>query len=117
MSGEGDSAMQLKTRISLFIVLIIALHAVPVLYERGRQTRWPFLSWTMYAKSFPPGPITMATRRLVATSASGREEVTRSFSGCPCPRFETHTSRPFGRETPLPPTCLSNGSIRGGAIP
>ena len=54
--------MQLKTRISLFIVVIIALHAVPVLsYERGRQTRWPFLSWTMYAKSFPPGPITMAT--------------------------------------------------------
>lgn len=96
--------MRLKTRISLFILLIIALHAVPVLsYERGRQTRWPFLSWTMYAKSFPPGPISMATRRLIATSASGREaEVTPELLGIPMPAFRNAYVTPLwqGDSTP-----------------
>ena len=49
--------MQTRTRISLFILLILGLHAIPVLWYQGeRQTRWPFLAWAMYARSFPPGP-------------------------------------------------------------
>ena len=55
--------MQLKTRISLFILLIIGLHAVPVVFYQGeRQTRWPFLAWAMYSQSYPAGPITVAKR-------------------------------------------------------
>jgi hypothetical protein len=77
--GEGP-AMQLKTRISLLILLVLGLHAVPVLYYQGeRQTRWPFLAWAMYARSFPAGPITVATTRLIATSASGKEEEVNSW--------------------------------------
>ena len=81
--------MQLRTRISLFILLIIGLHAVPVLFFQGeRQTRWPFLAWAMYSRSYPPGPITVAKRRLVATLASGKEEeVTAPFVGLPSPAF------------------------------
>jgi hypothetical protein len=79
--------MQPKTRISLLILLVIGLHAVPVLfYQGGRQTRWPFLAWSMYAESYPPGPITIATRRLIATFASGKEEeVGSELVGLPTP--------------------------------
>ncbi len=82
--------MQSKTRISLFILLILGLHAIPVLsYQGEHQTRWPFLAWAMYARSFPPGPIDMTTRRLVATSASGKEEqVTSRLVGLPYPAFQ-----------------------------
>lgn len=82
--------MQTKTRISLFILLILGLHAIPVLWYQGeRQTRWPFLAWAMYARSFPPGPIDMTTRRLVATFASGKEEqVTAQLVGLPSPAFQ-----------------------------
>jgi hypothetical protein len=81
--------MQVKTRISLLILLVIGLHAVPVLsYQGERQTRWPFLAWAMYAQSYPPGPITVATRRLIATSASGKEErVNPQDVGLPTPAF------------------------------
>jgi hypothetical protein len=77
--------MQLKTRISLFILLIIGLHAVPVVFYQGeRQTRWPFLAWAMYSQSYPAGPITVAKRRLVMTLASGKEEeVTAPVVGLP----------------------------------
>ena len=82
--------MQPKTRISLFILLILGLHAIPVLWYQGeRQTRWPFLAWAMYARSFPPGPIDMTTRRLVATLASGKEEqLTAGLVGLPAPAFQ-----------------------------
>ena len=81
--------MQLKTRISLFVLLIIGLHAVPVLFYQGeRQTRWPFLAWAMYARSYPAGPITISKRRLVATLASGKEEeITAALVGLPSPAF------------------------------
>jgi hypothetical protein len=81
--------MQLKTRISLVILLVIGLHAVPVLFYQGEhQTRWPFLAWSMYARSYPPGPITVAQRRLIATFASGKEaKVTAQLVGLPTPAF------------------------------
>jgi hypothetical protein len=72
-----------KTWISLFILLVLGLHAVPVLsYQGVRQTRWPFLAWAMYAKSYPPGPITATMRKIVGTSAGGkREEITPKLVG------------------------------------
>ena len=81
--------MQPKTRISLLILLVIGLHAVPVLsYQGERQTRWPFLAWAMYARSYPPGPIVVVMARLVATSASGKEgEITAREVGLPSPAY------------------------------
>ena len=81
--------MSPRTRVSLFIVLLLGLHALPVLsYQGERQTRWPFLAWAMYARSYPPGPVDMDVRRVVATFASGRRgEVTANQVGLPGPAF------------------------------
>lgn len=91
--------MHTKTRISLFILLILGLHAIPALWYQGeRQTRWPFLAWAMYARSFPPGTIDMTTRRLVATFASGKEEqVTGPLVGLPSPAFQEAYVTPVWR--------------------
>ena len=74
---------QPKRWVSLLIVLVVGLHALPVLsYQGVAQTRWPFLVWAMYARSFPPGPVQTTVRRLVGTTASGRtEEVTPKLVG------------------------------------
>ena len=64
-----------KAWISAFIVLVIGLHALPVLSYQGlRQTRWPFLTWAMYAKSYPPGVVQTWRRKLVAVAANGKQE-------------------------------------------
>ncbi len=72
-----------KVLISILILLAIGLHALPVLSYQGlRQTRWPFLGWAMYARSYPPGPVQITTRRLIATTAGGsEEEVTPALVG------------------------------------
>lgn len=80
---------QPKLWISLLILLVLGLHAVPVLsYQGYRQTRWPFLTWAMYARSHPPGPVQVMTRRLIGTAASGAEEnITAYALGLPGPAF------------------------------
>jgi hypothetical protein len=74
-SAEADArpAMTPSQRwISLVIVLVIGLHALPIIsYQGHRQTRWPFLAWAMYAASFPPGPISTNERWMVGVTASG----------------------------------------------
>lgn len=72
-----------KVWISILILLVIGLHAVPVLsYQGHRQNRWPFLAWAMYAKSQPPGPIQTMNRRIIATTSKGeRQEVTAHLLG------------------------------------
>jgi hypothetical protein len=62
-----------KTAISIAIVLVIALHAVPVLSARIRLRTWPFLEWTMYHNALAAGPVRADVRRLVAVTSSGRE--------------------------------------------
>jgi hypothetical protein len=78
-----------KTRISLLILLVIGLHALPVLsYQGEHQTRWPFLAWAMYARSYPPGPVVVVMARVIATSASGKEKgVTATDVGVPGPAY------------------------------
>ncbi len=67
---------QPKLWISLLIFLTLGLHALPVLsYQGVGQTRWPFLVWAMYAKSYPPGPVQTRKRNLVAETASGKQEL------------------------------------------
>jgi hypothetical protein len=111
--------MSLKTRISLLILLIIGLHAVPVLsYQGERQTRWPFLAWAMYARSYPPGPITVATRRLVATYASGKEEeVTQRLVGLPTPAFKKTYIAPLWKGDSTPAYQLIERLNRGRSDP
>jgi hypothetical protein len=63
-----------KLGISLLIVLVIGLHAAPVVfYQGGAQTYWPFLAWAMYKNSRPPGPIQARRTRLVGITADGTE--------------------------------------------
>lgn len=74
---------QPKTLISILILLVIGLHAVPVVLDRGnRQILWPFMVWAMYKDSRPPGPITMWKSRIVGVTANGDSVgVTRSLLG------------------------------------
>jgi hypothetical protein len=71
---------QPKTLISVLILLVIGLHVVPVLrhllqHEGHRQILWPFLEWSMYARSRPPGPIEMWKSRAIGVTAKGESEV------------------------------------------
>ena len=68
--------LQSKTFASIFILLAIGLHAVPVLLDRGqRQIAWPFLVWSMYKDARPAGPITGWKTRVTATTSSGKTEL------------------------------------------
>jgi hypothetical protein len=58
----------------MVILLVIGLHAVPVLYRSERGTLWPFMQWAMYKNSRKPGPIDTRLRRLVAITATGRSD-------------------------------------------
>jgi hypothetical protein len=74
---------QSKLLVSILIVLAIGLHAVPAIARQGgRQVMWPFLVWSMYKESRPPGPVTADKRRLMAVTADGRqEEVADNLTG------------------------------------
>jgi hypothetical protein len=74
---------QSKLWVSILIVLAIGLHAVPAIARQGqRQVMWPFLVWSMYKESRPPGPVTADKRRIMAVTADGRqEEVVDTLSG------------------------------------
>jgi hypothetical protein len=56
---------------STAIVLVIGLHAVPVLYRSERGTLWPFMQWSMYKNSRKAGPIDTRQRRILAISSRG----------------------------------------------
>jgi hypothetical protein len=60
-----------KLAVSLAILLVIALHAVPVLNPGQSRRLWPFLMWAMYKNSRPPGAIFANKRTMTGTTASG----------------------------------------------
>jgi hypothetical protein len=63
-----------KLYISIAILLVIGLHALPVLQElRGtRQTFWPVMAWGMYRQSHDPKrPIQASLNRIIAFTAAG----------------------------------------------
>jgi hypothetical protein len=86
-----------RTWISLAILTVIALHAVPVLsYQGYRQTRWPILAWAMYAKSYPPGPVQTESRHLVGVTQEGKRlEITYWLAGVPLPAMGKAFVRPL----------------------
>lgn len=70
-----------KVWISILILLVVGLHAVPVIsYQGNRQTRWPILTWAMYAKSLPPGPIQAVRRHLVGVTSKGELDTVTAHS-------------------------------------
>lgn len=73
---------QPKLLVSIFILLVIALHGVAALRRGQTQTYWPFLKWGMYKDSRPPGPIQAEKRRIVGVTQTGKtEEVTSNLVG------------------------------------
>jgi hypothetical protein len=101
-SGDPTPApllRQPKTWISIAILTVIALHALPVVsYQGYRQTRWPILAWAMYAKSYPPGPVQTDRRRMVAVTAGGeRIPITAPLAGVPLPAMGKAFIRPLLR--------------------
>jgi hypothetical protein len=71
-----------KTLISIAIILVIVLHAAPLLYSAERKTMWPFLDWAMYKDSRPAGPIRANKKRIMGITAAGqRESVTTDLTG------------------------------------
>lgn len=65
---------QSKIWISLGILAVIGLHAVPVLSAGLRKQIWPLLDWGMYKESRAPGPIQVKKKRIVAVTQTGRKE-------------------------------------------
>ena len=62
-----------KAWVSLWIVLAVGLHAVPIFLRPGvQQITWPWLTWAMYKDSRPAGPIVGERRRLLGVTESGR---------------------------------------------
>jgi hypothetical protein len=73
---------QSRAWISVFIVLVIALHAVPLLSAGLRKKAWPFLEWAMYKRSHAPGPIRTVTKHITGVTSKGhRVAVTPYFLG------------------------------------
>jgi hypothetical protein len=64
-----------KIWISTIILLVIGLHAVPVLHAGLRKRIWPILDWAMYKDASPPGPIETDRKRIVGLTASGQWRV------------------------------------------
>jgi hypothetical protein len=93
----GPAMTRKQALISAVIVLVIGLHALPVLsYQGHRQTRWPFLAWAMYAASIPPGPITTNQRRIVGVTAAGdTTELTYAVIGVSGPALTKSYLRPL----------------------
>jgi hypothetical protein len=75
-TGPGDNFDMRPQKIlaSIWIVLAVGLHAVPiVLRQRQNQTTWPWLVWAMYKDSRPAGPIVGERRRLSGVTVAGRQ--------------------------------------------
>ncbi len=60
-----------KVLVSIAILLIIVLHAVPVLSRPWRKRVWPFLDWAMYKDAVPAGPVRADIRQLVGVTRTG----------------------------------------------
>jgi hypothetical protein len=93
---------QSKAVISVLILLVIGLHAVPVVWYEGRaQTLWPFLTWAMYKNSRPPGPIEARQTRIIGVTSRGqRRAVTPTLVGLPRFTFtQMYTKRMRGGDS------------------
>jgi hypothetical protein len=72
---EGASNPTRRLAVSAVILLVIGLHAVPLLVRSVRKTFWPFLEWSMYNDASPPGPIEAVDREFTGVTRRGHEVV------------------------------------------
>lgn len=85
-----------RRRVSIFILAVLALQAVPVARELtgARETLWPFLAWGMFRHS--SGPPVEATRvRVLAATPSGERAVGPGDAGFDRFAFRRLYSRPI----------------------
>ena len=65
-----------KVLVSLLILLVVGLHAIPVMFRNGRtQSSWPFLMWSMYKDSRAAGPIEARETRIIGLTSTGTTEL------------------------------------------
>jgi hypothetical protein len=78
-AGEAGRA---RGWVSAFVLIVLALHAVPVAREftGARETLWPFLAWGMYRHSSEP-PVRATTHRVFAVTESGTRRVRTADAG------------------------------------
>jgi len=85
-----------KALVSAVIVLVIALHAVPLVVSAERGTLWPFMVYAMYKHSRPTGPVEVNQRRILAVTASGvRDTVTDRLLGVSVTVLDQQYHRPL----------------------
>lgn len=92
----GSSNPTRRLVVSAVILLVIGLHAVPLLVRSVRKTFWPFLEWSMYNDASPPGPIEAVDREFTGVTRQGHEvEVTASLAGLGPPALTRLYIRPM----------------------
>jgi hypothetical protein len=85
-----------KLLASVVILLVITLHAVPVIYSAERSTLWPFMVYAMYKHSRSAGPVEVNQRRMLAVTASGvRDTVTDRLLGVSITVLDQQYHRPL----------------------
>jgi hypothetical protein len=90
------SSARHRTLVSLVILIVIGLHAAPLLFRSERGTLWPFMQWSMYKNSRPAGPVDAHQRRIIAiTSAGERDTVTPRLLGLSITVLEQWYLRPL----------------------
>jgi hypothetical protein len=88
-------------------VVVIGLHAAPILVRSERGTLWPFLQYAMYKSSSPPGPIQMTWRHLFGVTSQGRRtEVTPEVLGASITVLEDDYLRPMAKGDASVAGCL-----------
>ena len=91
MTGDRRKALA-----SAVIVLVIGLHAVPVIVSAERGTLWPFMVYAMYKHSRPAGPVEVNQRAIVGVTASGaRDTVTDRLLGVSITVLDQRYHRPL----------------------
>ena len=85
-----------KALASAVIVLVIGLHAVPVIHSAERGTLWPIMVWAMYKHSRPAGPVEVNQRHILAVTASGAQDtVTPQLLGVSITVLDQRFHRPL----------------------
>jgi hypothetical protein len=78
------------------ILLVIGLHAAPLVLRGERGTLWPFMQWSMYKNSRPAGPIEANHRRIIAVGSAGQQDtVTPRLLGLSITVLEQRYLRPL----------------------
>ena len=74
-----------KVAASVLILLVIGLHAVPIVRYQGQaQTLWPFLTWAMYKNPRSASQVEARKTQIIGITAKGtKEAITPELVGLP----------------------------------